>query len=165
MCVGSRYSCSAELKGLWQLKKKHLKVSDKTRQALRHYGSFWLLLSQNSRLWIASLETVILPQFQDRFQGMLDFDYVCRRETPSVACMIDPFNSAPRKDFYWGSKQIFIPSKWLSTVFSAFSWIETPFYWICYTFQFTNRQATPQPSTQTQTLWLTLHLWGKIQFW
>jgi len=42
-------------------------------------------------------------------QGMLDFDYVCRRETPSVACMIDPFNSAPRKDFYWGSKQIFIP--------------------------------------------------------
>ena len=46
-------------------------------------------------------------------QGMLDFDYVCRRETPSVACMIDPFNSAPRKDFYWGSKQIFIPSELL----------------------------------------------------
>ena len=44
-------------------------------------------------------------------QGMLDFDYVCRRDRPSVACMIDPFNSAPRKDFYWGSKQVFIPSK------------------------------------------------------
>jgi len=42
-------------------------------------------------------------------QGMLDFDYVCRRDRPSVACMIDPFNSAPRKDFYWGSKQVFIP--------------------------------------------------------
>merc|ERR1719376_1499745 len=42
-------------------------------------------------------------------QGMLDFDYVCRRDSPSVSCMIDPFNGAPRKDFYWGSKQIFIP--------------------------------------------------------
>ncbi len=42
---------------------------------------------------------------------MLDFDYVCRREQHSVACIVDPFNSAPRKDFYWGSKQIFIPSE------------------------------------------------------
>ena len=44
-------------------------------------------------------------------QGMLDFDYACAREQPSVAAIIDPFSSAPRKDFYWGSKQIFIPSK------------------------------------------------------
>ena len=43
-------------------------------------------------------------------QGMLDFDYACTREQPSVACIVDPFNSAPRKDFYWGSKQVFIPS-------------------------------------------------------
>ena len=42
-------------------------------------------------------------------QGMLDFDYVCTREQPSVAGMIDPFSNAPRKDFYWGSKQVFIP--------------------------------------------------------
>lgn len=42
-------------------------------------------------------------------QGMLDFDYACTREQPSVACIVDPFNNAPRKDFYWGSKQIFIP--------------------------------------------------------
>ena len=44
-------------------------------------------------------------------QGMLDFDYVCTRDQPSVAGMIDPFSNAPRKDFYWGSKQVFIPSK------------------------------------------------------
>jgi len=42
-------------------------------------------------------------------QGMLDFDYACTREQPSVACIVDPFNSAPRKDFYWGSKQLFVP--------------------------------------------------------
>ena len=41
-------------------------------------------------------------------QGMLDFDYVCRRETPSVCGIIDPFGGAPRAAFYWGSKQIFI---------------------------------------------------------
>ena len=44
-------------------------------------------------------------------QGMLDFDYACTREQPSVAAIIDPFSSAPRHDFYWGSKQIFVPSK------------------------------------------------------
>jgi len=42
-------------------------------------------------------------------QGMLDFDYACRREQGSVACIVDPFGGAPRKDFYWGSKQVFIP--------------------------------------------------------
>ena len=41
---------------------------------------------------------------------MLDFDYACRREQGSVACIVDPFGGAPRKDFYWGSKQVFIPS-------------------------------------------------------
>merc|ERR550539_897969 len=40
---------------------------------------------------------------------MLDFDYACTREQPSVAAIIDPFSSAPRKDFYWGSKQVFVP--------------------------------------------------------
>ena len=42
-------------------------------------------------------------------QGMLDFDYVCRRETPSVCGIIDPFGGSPRVPFYWGSKQIFVP--------------------------------------------------------
>ena len=40
---------------------------------------------------------------------MLDFDYACTREQPSVAAIVDPFSNAPRKDFYWGSKQVFIP--------------------------------------------------------
>ena len=44
---------------------------------------------------------------------MLDFDYACTREQPSVACIVDPFNNAPRKDFYWGSKQLFVPSMYI----------------------------------------------------
>lgn len=42
-------------------------------------------------------------------QGMLDFDYMCRRETPSVAGVIYPFGSAKSTKMYWGTKEILIP--------------------------------------------------------
>jgi succinyl-CoA synthetase alpha subunit len=41
-------------------------------------------------------------------QRMLDFDYVCRRETPSVAAVIDPTREGFLKSF-WGSGEILIP--------------------------------------------------------
>ena len=44
-------------------------------------------------------------------QRMLDFDYVCRRKTPSVAAMIQPTQEAAvayHKTF-WGSKEVIIP--------------------------------------------------------
>jgi len=34
-------------------------------------------------------------------QGMLDFDYMCKREKPSVAAMIFPFSSNHYVKFYW----------------------------------------------------------------
>jgi len=42
-------------------------------------------------------------------QGMLDFDFICRRETPSVAGVIYPFGSAKSTKMYWGTKEILIP--------------------------------------------------------
>ena len=42
-------------------------------------------------------------------QGMLDFDFMCQRETPSVAAMVFPFSSSHYQKFYWGSKEIMIP--------------------------------------------------------
>jgi ATP citrate (pro-S)-lyase len=53
-------------------------------------------------------------------QGMLDFDYCCGRDTPSVAGMIYPFRytHAPvvltgsgnhKQRFYWGTKEIMVP--------------------------------------------------------
>jgi succinyl-CoA synthetase alpha subunit/citrate synthase len=51
----------------------------------------------------------IVYGFQTRaVQRMLDFDYVCRRETPSVACMVDPTRSTLHKVF-WGTKEILVP--------------------------------------------------------
>ncbi len=41
-------------------------------------------------------------------QRMLDFDYVCRRKTPSVAAVVDPGKDGVHKAFF-GSKEILIP--------------------------------------------------------
>ncbi|XP_049320393.1 ATP-citrate synthase isoform X2 [Astyanax mexicanus] len=42
-------------------------------------------------------------------QGMLDFDYVCSREEPSVAAMVYPFTGDHKQKFYWGHKEILMP--------------------------------------------------------
>jgi len=40
---------------------------------------------------------------------MLDFDFMCKREKPSVACMIFPFSSNHFVKFYWGTDEILMP--------------------------------------------------------
>ncbi|XP_072105741.1 ATP-citrate synthase-like [Mobula birostris] len=42
-------------------------------------------------------------------QGMLDFDYVCSRDEPSVSAMVYPFTGDHKQKFYWGHKEILIP--------------------------------------------------------
>merc|ERR1712106_1019941 len=43
-------------------------------------------------------------------QGMMDFDYVCGREQPSVACMVYPMSPGDSKqNFYWGHKEVLVP--------------------------------------------------------
>jgi ATP citrate (pro-S)-lyase len=42
-------------------------------------------------------------------QSMLDFDFICRREDPSVVAMVYPFTGYHRQKFYWGHKEILIP--------------------------------------------------------
>jgi ATP citrate (pro-S)-lyase len=42
-------------------------------------------------------------------QGMLDFDYLCSRKTPSVAAMVYPFSGNHKQKFYFGMKEIMIP--------------------------------------------------------
>uniref|UniRef100_A0A3Q2UDG2 ATP-citrate synthase n=1 Tax=Fundulus heteroclitus TaxID=8078 RepID=A0A3Q2UDG2_FUNHE len=42
-------------------------------------------------------------------QGMLDFDYVCSRDEPSVSALIYPFTGDHKQKFYWGHKEILIP--------------------------------------------------------
>jgi ATP citrate (pro-S)-lyase len=42
-------------------------------------------------------------------QGMLDFDFMCKRAKPSVAAMIFPFSSNHYVKFYWGTDEILMP--------------------------------------------------------
>jgi ATP citrate (pro-S)-lyase len=42
-------------------------------------------------------------------QGMLDFDFMCKRTIPSVACIIYPFGENRHEKFYWGTTEILIP--------------------------------------------------------
>ncbi|KAJ1915839.1 ATP citrate lyase subunit 1 [Mycoemilia scoparia] len=42
-------------------------------------------------------------------QGMLDFDFICKRKTPSVACMVYPFGGNHVQKFYWGTNETLLP--------------------------------------------------------
>ena len=42
-------------------------------------------------------------------QGMLDFDFMCKRSKPSVACMIFPFSGNHYSKLYWGTDETLIP--------------------------------------------------------
>ncbi len=42
-------------------------------------------------------------------QGMLDFDFMCGRLRPSVACMVFPFSGNHYTKLYWGTNETLIP--------------------------------------------------------
>jgi len=54
--------------------------------------------------------TAIVYGYQrNAIQRMLDFDYVCRREKPSVACIVNPTGSGGWHKCFWGTKEILLP--------------------------------------------------------
>lgn len=60
------------------------------------------LFSNTSRAIIWGMQTRAV-------QGMLDFDFVCRRSVPSVAAIVYPFVGDHKQKFYWGHKEVLIP--------------------------------------------------------
>merc|ERR1719436_490638 len=54
--------------------------------------------------------TAIVYGMQNRaVQGMLDFDFMCKRAKPSVAAMVFPFGGNHYVKFYWGTDEILMP--------------------------------------------------------
>eukprot|EP00929_Paragymnodinium_shiwhaense_P114547 TRINITY_DN829_c0_g1_i11.p1 TRINITY_DN829_c0_g1~~TRINITY_DN829_c0_g1_i11.p1 ORF type:complete len:1093 (-),score=322.86 TRINITY_DN829_c0_g1_i11:84-3362(-) len=54
--------------------------------------------------------TSIVYGMQNRaVQGMLDFDYMCKRKKPSVSAMVFPFSGNHYVKFYWGTEEILMP--------------------------------------------------------
>ena len=59
-------------------------------------------LTPDSRAIVYGLQTTAV-------QGMLDFDFMCRRSKPSVACMVFPFSGNHYTKLYWGTDETLIP--------------------------------------------------------
>jgi len=66
---------------------------------------------ENYELFNESTQAIIYGLQAAPVQRMLDFDYVCRRKTPSVAAMIQPTQEAAvaYHKAFWGSKEVVIP--------------------------------------------------------
>jgi ATP citrate (pro-S)-lyase len=52
---------------------------------------------------------VVYGMQQRAVQGMLDFDWLCKRAKPSVAAMVFPFSGNHYVKFYWGTSEILMP--------------------------------------------------------
>lgn len=63
---------------------------------------------KNYELFDKNTRSFIYGAQQKAAQRMLDFDYLCQRETPSVAAFITPTGSGYYK-LFWGTKEISIP--------------------------------------------------------
>lgn len=55
-------------------------------------------------------KAIIWGQQAKAIQGMLDFDYVCRRNSPSVVASTYPFTGDNKQKYYFGQKEILIPA-------------------------------------------------------
>ncbi|XP_030757355.1 ATP-citrate synthase isoform X2 [Sitophilus oryzae] len=60
-------------------------------------------------LFTATTKSIVWGMQNRAVQSMLDFDFVCRRQEPSVVAIIYPFTGDHKQKFYWGHKEILIP--------------------------------------------------------
>ncbi len=74
-------------------KKQNIKKSGKRPE--------YILMDKNTK-------AVVFGYQQRAIQRMLDFDYICRRETPSVVGIVNPTRDGLHKCF-WGTKEILLP--------------------------------------------------------
>lgn len=66
--------------------------------------------SINSKLFSRKTRAIIWGLQTKAVQGMMDYDYVCGRTTPSVAAMVYPMVGGDSKQqFYWGHKEVLVP--------------------------------------------------------
>jgi succinyl-CoA synthetase alpha subunit len=61
----------------------------------------YILMHKNTK-------SIVFGYQQRAIQRMLDFDYICRREEPSVVAIVNPTRDGWHKCF-WGTKEIMIP--------------------------------------------------------
>ena len=65
-------------------------------------------LKENYVLFDRSTKAFVYGFQTNAIQRMLDFDYICHRDSPSIAAIINPSRAGIHKAF-WGSKEIILP--------------------------------------------------------
>ena len=68
-----------------------------SRTASKNY----VLFDRNTKAFVYGYQT-------NAIQRMLDFDYICHRDSPSISAIINPSRAGIHKAF-WGSKEIILP--------------------------------------------------------
>jgi succinyl-CoA synthetase alpha subunit len=61
----------------------------------------YVLFDRNTTAFVYGYQT-------NAIQRMLDFDYICKRESPSISAIINPSRAGIHKAF-WGTKEILLP--------------------------------------------------------
>uniref|UniRef100_A0A8C5C0D4 ATP-citrate synthase n=1 Tax=Gadus morhua TaxID=8049 RepID=A0A8C5C0D4_GADMO len=69
----------------------------------------FLSIAKATNLFAKHTKSLVWGMQTRAVQGMLDFDYVCSRDEPSVAAMVYPFTGDHKQKFYWGHKEILVP--------------------------------------------------------
>lgn len=71
-------------------------------------------------------QSIFFNNNQKAIQRMLDYDYICRREKPSVAVIIQPTAQSSLQKFFFGPKEIVIPIvKTIEEAFESYSHCDT----------------------------------------
>ncbi|XP_030240231.1 ATP-citrate synthase isoform X3 [Drosophila navojoa] len=65
--------------------------------------------SFNRKFFSNTTKAIVWGMQQRAVQSMLDFDFICRRDEPSVVAMVYPFTGDHKQKYYWGHKEILIP--------------------------------------------------------
>ncbi|KAJ8950774.1 hypothetical protein NQ318_011267 [Aromia moschata] len=65
--------------------------------------------AKSSPMFTTTTKSIIWGMQNRAIQSMLDFDFVCCRNEPSVVAIIYPFTGDHKQKFYWGHKEILIP--------------------------------------------------------
>uniref|UniRef100_A0A8C6W077 ATP-citrate synthase n=1 Tax=Nothobranchius furzeri TaxID=105023 RepID=A0A8C6W077_NOTFU len=74
-----------------------------------HFLCLFPLSAKATTLFSKHTKAIVWGMQTRAVQGMLDFDYVCSRDQPSVAAMVYPFTGDHKQKFYWGHKEILLP--------------------------------------------------------
>ncbi len=62
-----------------------------------------------ARLFTRETQAIFWNNNKSAIQRMLDYDYVIKRETPSVAAIVAPTSSNKFEKFFWGGDEIMVP--------------------------------------------------------